>query len=181
MAYTFSAMQTDEPGGRWGASSADCSALGMNPPSVLKHLNRVNPQSASVDDRFPPVGKGIWSRVPDADWNDWRWQLRNRITTLEALEALMPLMPEEREGVALAGQHLAMAITPYFFNLIDINDPNCPIRRQVIPRAEEMVAAPWEVADPCGEDEHRPVPGLVHRYPDRELCLVTDRCAAYCR
>src|SRR5258707_4239306 len=86
-----------------------------------------------------------------------------------------------RAGVPKAGHHLAMAITPYFFNLIDVNDPNCPIRAQVIPRAEEMVTAPWEMADPCGEDEHMPVPGLVHRYPDRVLFLVTDRCAAYCR
>ena len=123
----------------------------------------------------------MWSRVPDTDWNDWRWQFRNRITTLEALEALMPLTPEERQGVAQAGNHLAMAIPPYFFNLIDVHDPHCPIRRQVIPRIEEMTAAPWEMIDPCGEDEHMVAPGLVHRYPDRVLFLITDRCAAYCR
>ncbi len=76
---------------------------------------------------------------------------------------------------------MALAITPYFFNLIDVNDPECPIRKQVVPRIEEMTAAPWEMVDPCGEDEHMPVPGLVHRYPDRVLFLVTDRCAAYCR
>ncbi len=181
MTYTRLEMQTDDPGGWPSSSGVESSALDVNLPAESKHHNRVNPQSSSIDDRFPPVGRGVWSRVPDADWNDWRWQLRNRITTLEALEALMPLTPEEREGVALAGHHLAMAITPFFFNLIDINDPNCPIRRQVIPRAEEMVTAPWEVADPCGEDEHMPVPGLVHRYPDRVLFLVTDRCAAYCR
>ena len=86
-----------------------------------------------------------------------------------------------RLGVQLAGHHLALAITPYFFNLIDVNDPDCPIRRQVVPRIEEMSTAPWEMVDPCGEDEHMPVPGLVHRYPDRVLFLVTDRCAAYCR
>jgi lysine 2,3-aminomutase len=119
--------------------------------------------------------------VPDSDWNDWRWQLRNRITTLDQLEALLPLTKEERLGVILAGHHLALAITPYFFNLIDRNDPNCPIRRQVVPRVEETQPAPWESVDPLGEDEHMPVPGLVHRYPDRVLFLVTDRCAAYCR
>jgi lysine 2,3-aminomutase len=93
----------------------------------------------------------------------------------------MPLTREERLGVQLAGHHLALAITPYFFNLIDINDPNCPIRRQVVPRIEETQPAAWESIDPLGEDEHMPVPGLVHRYPDRVLFLVTDRCAAYCR
>jgi lysine 2,3-aminomutase len=174
-------MQTEDPGGQRGNISVESSTLDLNLPSDLQHHNRVNPQSSSIDGRFPSVGRGVWSRVPEADWNDWRWQLRNRITTLEALEALMPLMPKEREGVALAGHHLAMAITPYFFNLINVADPNCPIRRQVIPCAEEMVTAPWEMADPCGEDEHMPVPGLVHRYPDRVLFLVTDRCAAYCR
>jgi lysine 2,3-aminomutase len=76
---------------------------------------------------------------------------------------------------------LAMSITPYFFELIDRNDPDCPVRRQVIPRIEEGWTAPEEMADPCGEDSHMPVPGLVHRYPDRVLFLVTDRCASYCR
>lgn len=134
-----------------------------------------------VNARFPVVGKGLWSHVSDSEWNDWRWQLRHRLTSLEALEALVRLTPEEREGVVLAGHKLALAITPYFFNLMDRDNPDCPIRRQVIPRVEEMTVAPWELVDPCGEDEHMPVPGLVHRYPDRVLFLVTDRCAAYCR
>lgn len=94
----------------------------------------------------------------------------------------MPTMtPEERAGVQLANTKLAMAITPYFFNLIDAADESCPIRLQVIPKLEETATAPWEMSDPCGEDSHSPVPGLVHRYPDRVLFLVTDRCAAYCR
>ncbi|MCX7887363.1 MAG: KamA family radical SAM protein [Verrucomicrobiae bacterium] len=129
----------------------------------------------------PGGSQGPWSDVPASDWNDWRWQLRHRITTLDVLESLLPLTPEEREGTRLAGQKLALAITPYFFNLIDRSDPQCPIRRQVVPRIEETFAAPWERPDPCGEDERMPVPGLVHRYPDRVLFLVTDRCASYCR
>ncbi len=123
----------------------------------------------------------MWSHIPPSDWNDWRWQLRHRITTLETLETLLPLTSEERDGVLLDGKKLALAITPYFFNLIDRNDPNCPIRRQVVPRIEETTTAPWEMTDPCGEDARMPVPGLVHRYPDRVLFLVTDRCASYCR
>jgi lysine 2,3-aminomutase len=91
------------------------------------------------------------------------------------------LTPEEHAGTMLANTKLALAITPYFFNLIDPADENCPIRWQVIPRIEETQTAPWEMSDPCGEDSHSPVPGLVHRYPDRVLFLVTDRCAAYCR
>ena len=91
------------------------------------------------------------------------------------------LTPEEVAGATLANHKLALAITPYFFNLIDPADEDCPIRRQVVPRVEEADTAAWEMSDPCGEDAHSPVPGLVHRYPDRVLFLVTDRCAAYCR
>jgi lysine 2,3-aminomutase len=132
--------------------------------------------------QFKSAGRGFWSDVSDADWNDWRWQLKNRITTPEQLSRLMPtLTPEEIAGAKLANHKLALAITPYFFNLIDPTDENCPIRLQVIPRVEETHTAPWEMTDPCGEDAHSPVPGLVHRYPDRVLFLVTDRCAAYCR
>jgi lysine 2,3-aminomutase len=132
--------------------------------------------------QFRSPGRGFWADVSDQDWNDWHWQLKNRIVSLSQLERLMPtLSPEERAGTVLANTKLALAITPYFFNLIDPADDNCPIRWQVIPRVEETHTAPWEMTDPCGEDSHSPVPGLVHRYPDRVLFLVTDRCAAYCR
>ena len=131
---------------------------------------------------FRSAGRGFWANVPDAEWNDWHWQLKHRITTVEQLARLMPtLTPEEAAGTALANHKLALAITPYFFNLIDPADENCPIRWQVIPRVEETHVASWEMSDPCGEDSHSPVPGLVHRYPDRVLFLVTDRCASYCR
>src|SRR6266704_2426749 len=146
---------------------------GEEPPSssTLKSLKE-----------FHSAGRGFWSNIADSDWNDWRWQLKHRITSAEQLQRLMPtLTPEEYGGAKLANHKLALAITPYFFNLIDPADENCPIRWQVIPRIEETQTAPWEMADPCGEDSHSPVPGLVHRYPDRVLVLVTDRCAAYCR
>lgn len=120
--------------------------------------------------------------MPVADWNDWRWQLTHRITSVEQLQNLLPtLTPAELAGAQLSNSKLALGITPYFFTLIDPADENCPIRRQVIPRIEETETAEWEMSDPCGEDEHAPVPGLVHRYPDRALLLVTDRCASYCR
>ncbi|HEX4343261.1 MAG TPA: KamA family radical SAM protein [Verrucomicrobiae bacterium] len=132
--------------------------------------------------KFHSAGRGFWADVAEKDLNDWHWQLRNRITSLEQLQRLMPtLTPEELAGTQLANKKLALAITPYFFNLIDAADENCPIRSQVIPRIEETHTAPWEMSDPCGEDSHSPVPGLVHRYPDRVLFLVTDRCASYCR
>jgi len=126
-------------------------------------------------------GQGLWQHVPETDWQDWTWQLKNRITTIEQLEQVMTLTPDEQAGCAHANQKLALAITPYFFNLIDRNDPSCPIRKQVIPRAGEMVVSNGEMLDSLEEDKHSPVSGLVHRYPDRVLFLVTDRCAAYCR
>ena len=143
------------------------------PPS---HPRRDSPRN------FHSAGRGFWRDVPDFDWNNWHWQLQHRVTNVEQLQRLMPtLTPEETAGATLANHKLALAITPYFFNLIDPADEHCPIRRQVIPRIEETHTAPWEMSDPCGEDSHSPVPGLVHRYPDRVLFLVTDRCAAYCR
>src|SRR3954453_2863666 len=132
--------------------------------------------------KFHTAGRGFWADVSESDWNDWRWQLKNRITNVEQLQRLLPtLTPDEYAGTKLANHKLALAITPYFFNLIDPADEICPIRRQVVPRIEETWTAPWEMSDPCGEDSHSPVPGLVHRYPDRVLFLVTDRCASYCR
>lgn len=126
-------------------------------------------------------GQGLWQHIPEADWRDWTWQLKNRITTVEQLERLMTLTPAEKAGCLFAKEKLALAITPYFFNLIDRHDPDCPIRKQVIPRIDESIVSKEEQLDSLGEDEHSPVPGLVHRYPDRVLFLVTDRCASYCR
>jgi lysine 2,3-aminomutase len=126
-------------------------------------------------------GQGHWQHIPASDWQDWGWQLKNRLTTVEQLEQYMTLTADEKAGCAFANQKLALAITPYFFNLVDRNDPDCPIRKQVIPRSAEMVVSEGETDDSLDEDGHSPVPGLVHRYPDRVLFLVTDRCAAYCR
>lgn len=126
-------------------------------------------------------GQGHWADVPAEDWGNWKWQLKNRITKLEHLEQYLTLSADERAGCIFAKDKLALAITPYFFNLIDPNDPNDPVRRQVVPRAGEMNIAPEEMLDPVGEENTKPVDGIVHRYPDRVLFLVTDRCAAYCR
>ena len=130
---------------------------------------------------FRSHAPGYWPAEAMGHWHEARWQLRNRVDSLADLEARLKLSDIERAGVLLAGNKLAMSITPHFFNLIDRDDPECPIRRQVIPRIEEGWTAPEEYSDPCGEDSHMPVPGLVHRYPDRVLFLVTDRCASYCR
>ena len=122
-----------------------------------------------------------WESVSKNDWDDWKWQLKNRITTVDQLERLIELSPEERKGCLFANKKLALAITPYFFNLINRTKLDDPIRKQVIPRIEETFTSKGELLDPVGEDASSPVEGIVHRYPDRVLFLVTDRCASYCR
>ena len=140
-------------------------------------------QESDLSKNFVSHAPGYWrdAGVSSGEWNDHRWQLRNRVTTLAELEKHLVLSREERAGILLTGTKLSTAITPHFFNLIDREDPDCPIRRQVVPRLEESLEDPAEMSDPCGEDSHMPVPGLEHRYPDRVLFLVTDRCASYCR
>jgi len=115
------------------------------------------------------------------DWNDWRWQLRNRIKTKALLAQIINLTPEEEAGIDQLGKKMNMAITPYFASLMDPNDPACPIRRQSVPTADELVTSSEELVDPCGEEKYSPVHGLVHRYPDRVLFLVSEMCAMYCR
>lgn len=149
---------------------------------LLPPARPANPRFAHADTKaFVSLAPGHWPEVPSSEWEDWKWQMRNRITGLAGLETRLKLTPEEISGALHAGGKLALGITPHFFNLIDPEDPACPIRRQVVPRIEEATTGPEEMADPCGEDSNMPVPGLVHRYPDRVLFLVTDRCASYCR
>lgn len=136
-----------------------------------------------TDKDFISHGLGYWNNenVNPSEWNNFSWQLRNRITNLNGLERHLTLSDDERRGVLLSGNKLALSITPHFFNLIEPDNPNCPIRKQVIPNIQEVEISSQEMSDPCGEDSHMPVPGLVHRYPDRVLFLLTDRCASYCR
>jgi lysine 2,3-aminomutase len=121
-----------------------------------------------------------WETVPLDKWQDWRWQLANRLGSVEELAKVIRLTPEEIEGLSAPGR-FRVDVTPYFASLIDPTDPSCPIRRQVIPTAQELAPFTAEMADSLAEDAHSPVPGLVHRYPDRVLMLVTTQCASYCR
>ncbi|MBN3898956.1 MAG: KamA family radical SAM protein [Nostoc sp. NOS(2021)] len=114
-------------------------------------------------------------------WNDWRWQMRHRLTKLEHFQRLLRLSATEEKGLLIAPEKFAVAVTPYFASLLDPEDPLCPLRLQVIPREEELIVSTADMVDPCGEDNDTPVPGLVHRYPDRVLLLALDTCAAYCR
>ena len=122
----------------------------------------------------------LFDGVPAEDWNNWRWQLSHRLNTVEEIEKVIPLTDSERKALQTQGL-FRVDVTPYFISLIDPNDPNDPIRKQVIPTDNEMVSFTGMMADSLAEDAHSPVPGLVHRYPDRVLMLVTTQCASYCR
>lgn len=121
---------------------------------------------------------------PDAsaeDWNDWRWQMRSRIRSLESLERIFTLSDEERAALARHKGGLPVGITPYYASLMGRDDPTEPLRRTHVPVGQEYLRVPGEADDPLGEDHDTSVPGLVHRYPDRVLFLTTGTCSTYCR
>ena len=119
--------------------------------------------------------------VSDAEWDDWRWQSRNRIKTLKQFEAILTLSDSERDALNQGGTMLPVGITPYYMGLIDPEDSTSALRKTVMPTVAEFVRTVGEADDPLGEDGHSPVPGLVHRYPDRVLLLAIDFCSTYCR
>ena len=145
-------------------------------------MNLADPARAIGADGAPAVSRRapIWDDIPDAQWNDWRWQLSHRVNDLAEIEQVLELTDDERDGLS-APDKFRVDITPYFISLIDPKDPNDPIRRQVIPSGREHQAFTAMMEDSLAEDRHSPVPGLVHRYPDRVLMLVTTQCASYCR
>ena len=125
--------------------------------------------------------KIFFPEVSDEQWNDWKWQVKNRIETVEELKKHIKLTEEEEVGIRESLKTLRMAITPYYLSLIDTDDPHDPIRKQSIPTFNELYISPDDLQDPLHEDSDSPVPGLTHRYPDRVLFLITDMCAMYCR
>jgi len=117
----------------------------------------------------------------EEEWNDWHWQLKNRVTTYEDLKRYIKLTPDEEEVFAGGNFPFRMAITPYYLSIIDQNNPNDPVRMQAIPKIQESKLVTTDMDDPLHEDTDSPTPGLTHRYPDRTLLLLTDQCSMYCR
>ena len=124
--------------------------------------------------------KKIWN-VTDEEWNDWKWQVKNRVETIEQLEKLVDLTEEEKEGITKSLKTIRMGITPYYLSLVDPNNSHCPVRKQAIPSIQELHNSSSDLEDPLHEDGDSPVPGLTHRYPDRVLLLLTDMCSMYLR
>lgn len=143
-------------------------------PLFSTSRNVVNPKTKAFRKRFFP-------EVTDREWNDWRWQARNRIRKMDQFQAMLQLSEREREGIEKGGSMLPVGITPYYMSLLDEFDADQPLRKTVVPRSDEFLRTQGEADDPLGEDGHSPVPGLVHRYPDRVLLLALDFCSTYCR
>lgn len=121
------------------------------------------------------------SHIPHADWTDWRWHMRNRITSLKALRMYFEPTPEEVAGIEQTADIFQWSITPYYASLMDPDDPACPVRRQVVPLADEMLPDIVGLDDPLEEVAHSPVKNLIHNYRDRVAFCVTSQCAIYCR
>lgn len=135
---------------------------------------RSTPRTEAFRQRF-------YADVAEAQWDDWRWQARHRIRTLEQFAEMLQLSPTEQAALREGGTMLPVGVTPYYMSLISPDDPQQPLRKTVVPTTAEFTRMPGEADDPLGEDGHSPVPGLVHRYPDRVLLLPLDFCSTYCR
>ena len=159
---------------------------------LIKEIEDEPPSSSpatrhTAEDEEPPsstplsIKDAFFAQVPPESWNDWKWQFRNRVTTVEDLTKYIPLSPREKARLSMVTQRYPLAITPYYLSLINLKDPHDPVRKQSVPCFEEIALADVGFEDPLEEKRDSVVPGLVHRYPDRVLMVLTDICAMLCR
>lgn len=160
MPPTCTGTETEEPPGR---------------REILKNIEEEAPGN-----KDPGKHRFFWN-VPDSSWKDWKWQFRNRITSLEQLVELIPLSAEEQAQISSVVRRYPLSITPYYLSLIDPDDPDDPVRKQAFPCIEEISLGSLGLEDPLAEVKDSVVPGLVHRYPDRVLMVLTDICPMLCR
>ena len=177
----FRELEEEPPGS--GVSQSDVSFFLPEPASLPVGVSELVGRARRTprNPRTRAFRRQFYQTVCDRDWNDWHWQLRNRVTQLAELERFLRLSPDEIAALAGKAGTLPASITPYYLSLLDPLDPRQPLRRTAIPSLAECRRSAGEADDPLGEEGHSVVPGLVHRYPDRVLLLVHDRCAMYCR
>jgi lysine 2,3-aminomutase len=151
-------------------------------PMMLDDAPEANPRPlAAITRRFAAGPRSVWKDVPDAQWNDWHWQQRERITRLDQLEKVIRVTDDERQAAVETEKEFHMGITPYYAALMDPEDPRCPIRLQSVPTMGETIVAAADLEDPLAEERDMPVAGITHRYPDRILFYITHNCPVYCR
>ncbi len=183
---SFNAEDLEPPGtssglGVWKAGKIICSSeqkRGSREDLVRKSTD---PPRFRCNSRARFFLRQFFPGITLTDWNDWRWQLHHRITDIHTLSRILRLSDDERTMGACGPGQLPMAITPYYASLLERENPLQPVRRTVVPVTAEYFHSPGETRDPLGEEHNTAVPGLVHRYPDRVLFLVTQFCSTYCR
>jgi lysine 2,3-aminomutase len=151
------------------------------PDTIRQKLNRRKSPRLVISEKSNRFRRQFFPRATQQDWNDWHWQNRNRIRSLEDLDRIVELTADERAAIQRHSGSLPVGITPYYASLLDPHDSAQGLRKTVVPQLAEYVRSAGEADDPLGEDDHSPVRGLVHRYPDRVLLLVTNFCSVYCR
>lgn len=159
-------------------SNPTISKLEEEPPgkTINRHDAKEKPPSKIATNR-----NRFFGHIPEETWNDWRWHFRNRITTVDELIKFVPLSSQEQSQLKLVTMRYPLSVTPYYLSLIDPDDLHDPIRKQAIPSFEEIALASLGEEDPLAEKKHSPVTGLVHRYSDRALMVLTDICPMLCR
>ena len=136
----------------------------------------------TIRDRFKSAPRPeVWKDAEEKDWTNWIWQQQKRVKSMEQLDKVIHVTPEERDAFSQSNEMFNMGITPYYASLMDPNDPNCPIRLQSVPKIGELTILSTDLEDPLAEERDMPVPGLTHRYPDRVLFYTTHNCPVYCR
>lgn len=189
---TLSPVGDDEPppppGGGHQVLFIVTPSRSRGPRQIAAGIAALEPPSRPAQPRRPHTSpatrafrRAFFADVSDREWNDWRWQTRNRVRTLEQMERMLELSADERQALVDGGAMLPVGITPYYMSLLSRTDPHQPLRRTVIPTTSEFHRVTGEADDPLGEDGHSPISGLVHRYPDRVLLLAHDFCSTYCR
>ncbi len=154
--------------------------LEEEPPSSLTTRN-ASEEEEPPSSTPPSIKNAFFTHIPTENWNDWKWQFRNRITTVDELSKFIPLSAKENLRLKLVTERYPLAITPYYLSLINPNDPHDPVKKQAVPSFQEIALAGVGFEDPLEEKRDSVVPGLVHRYPDRVLMVLTDICATLCR
>ena len=169
-----SSSDSEEPPGKCSLSDD----LEEEPPSrhSIRCSLKEEPSSQGATTRYRFFGD-----IPDSLWKDWKWQFRNRITRIEQVAQFIPLSTEEQAQLRLVTMRYPLSVTPYYLSLINPDDPDDPIRKQAIPSPLEMTMGSMGLEDPLEERKDSVVPGLVHRYPDRVLLVLTDICPMFCR
>jgi lysine 2,3-aminomutase len=153
----------------------------LEEPPLVETIDKERQKKQNISDSSKEFIKKHFPNTTIEQWNDWKWQYKNSITTTEQLQKFLHLSESETIKEDNVEKYLPLRITPYYLSLLDDFDASQPLRKTVIPSVNEYYIGKDEVLDPLCEHGDSPIPNLVHRYPDRVLFLVSNTCSVYCR